>query len=124
LLDENIGLLSWLFGIILKGDISRPYLIDSDLGFEENWKNIQKQIGISKRRPKTKKAIKIVLKEDVIRQARMYHEQRSERSQAIDERLRAPIAKDPDLWFRNPAKYDLRGVDLGSVKRKRKRRKR
>jgi hypothetical protein len=25
LLDENIGLLSWLFGIILKGDISRPY---------------------------------------------------------------------------------------------------
>lgn len=50
----------------------------------------------------------------------MYHEMRSEQAQELDEVLKAPVPKNPDKWFKNPALYDFPGVDLGSKKRKRK----
>ncbi|MFO7968207.1 MAG: hypothetical protein R6U44_11475 [Archaeoglobaceae archaeon] len=102
-------------------------LIDSNLSYEENWKNIKRKVGITKKRgPKTKKGIKQVERESIIQQAMMYHEMRSEQAQALDEKLVAPIPDDPEKWFKAPALYDLRGVDFppgATPKKKRKRKK-
>ncbi|MFO7968079.1 MAG: hypothetical protein R6U44_10825, partial [Archaeoglobaceae archaeon] len=94
-----------------------------------NWKNIKKHAGISKKRkiPKSKKEVKQVEGESIIQQAMMYHEMRSEQAQELDESLVAPIPDDPDKWFKNPALYDLRGVDFppgATPKKKRKKSKR
>lgn len=40
-----------------------------------------------------------------------FHESRSQRSQAQDERLQAPVTRDPIEWVNNPSTTDFPGVD-------------
>jgi len=47
---------------------------------------------------------------DTVR-AREYHEERSERSQALDEQLQADITGSYETWRSDPGDYDMPGVD-------------
>jgi hypothetical protein len=86
-------------------------LVDSKLSYKENKKNIMKQLGISEGIVQKVSEIEFREIEDAIRQAQMYHEMRSERSQRMDEERKAKIPKDPEAWFRHPERYDLPQVD-------------
>lgn len=87
-------------------------LVDSTLTYQENKKNIMKQLGISENVVKRVSDVEIMEIEDAIRQARMYHEMRSERAQRMDERKKAKMPKkDVEAWFRHPERYDLPQVD-------------
>jgi len=48
------------------------------------------------------------------KRAQKFHQARSERAQAIDESLRAPIADSFDQWRNDKAGYDFPGVDTPS----------
>lgn len=39
------------------------------------------------------------------------HESRSERSQALDESLEAPVPDDPQVWADDPSQWDWPGID-------------
>ena len=46
-----------------------------------------------------------------IRRLRRFHAHRSPRAKKIDESLRAPIAKTPEQWLKEPNRFDIPEVD-------------
>ncbi len=52
-----------------------------------------------------------------IRRARRVQARRSPHAKAIDEGLKAPIAKNVDQWLNQPNRFDLPNVDTNKPKR-------
>jgi len=96
-------------------------LVDSKLTYTENKKRIMEILGLKGRgytvKAKALKKIEIKLQEiyDTIRQALDFHEMRSEKSKILDEKKKARVPKDPELWFKHPERYDLPTVDHPSM---------
>jgi len=92
-------------------------LVDSELSYSENKKRIMEIVGLKGRgygggrKSYTKKEAELEEIYDIIRQAQMYHEMRSERARRLDESKPAKIPRRLEAWFRHPEKYDLPTVD-------------
>ncbi len=108
--------------------IDVEHLVDSRLTYRENLRRIKKYVA-TRRDPTLEEALASAL-----RYAAYVHSQRSEKSRRLDNKLRARNTIKPrpnsltlakiELWFKNPSRYDIEGIDAGAKKRKaRKKRK-
>jgi len=97
-------------------------LVDTNLTYEENIKNLKHILGKAEKVRRARDQLIRYIKEFVD-----YWEQYGGRSYATDKGKRAKKVfdlekaslKDLDKWLRNPNKYDIRGIDTPSRKRKR-----
>ena len=105
-------------------------LVDPELSYRENLKAIKKYV--SKRYGEDlEEALSHLLYT-----ASLLHESRSERSQALDNRLKASVVIKPkptpkviaqiQRWMEHPERYDIEGIDVfpGSLSRRRRRHRR
>lgn len=97
-------------------------LVDTNLTYEENIKNLKRILGKAEKVRRARDQLIRYIKEFVD-----YWEQYGGRSYTTDKAKRAKKVfdlekaslKDLDKWLRNPNKYDIRGIDTPSRKRKR-----
>ncbi|AFN03755.1 hypothetical protein PFDSM3638_04815 [Pyrococcus furiosus DSM 3638] len=98
-------------------------LVDTNLTFEENIKNIAKIIGKAE---KVRKAKDQLIK--AIMEFKEYWETYGKRDYAVDKAKKArkvfdlekATLKQLELWLRHPERYDIKQIDYPGQKRKRK----
>ncbi|ASJ08863.1 hypothetical protein A3L11_06340 [Thermococcus siculi] len=99
-------------------------LVDTNISYEENIKNIAKIIG---KASKVQKARDQLLK--AVMEFKEYWERYGGRSYAVDKgkkarkvfNLETASLKQLNAWLRHPDRYDIRGIDYPERKRKKRR---
>lgn len=101
-------------------------LVDTQLSYEENIKNIKRLLNKAE---KVRKARDELIKQ--IMEFKDYWERYGAKSYQIDKSKKArkvfdlnkSSLKDLDRWLRNPNKYDIKGIDTPEKPKKRKKKK-